>query len=152
MKTSIDGHQWSSLSVVSLLHPTPFPLSSPLYKSCRADPTLRSSLSPSPSLSLPSRTLSLSPTASPELIRAAPDTHSNATYPPSSPCSRRAQLAVVKLVTGLSASVRRSASVEPRRSSARMLTNDRAVSCPSNPAHQRSSLRMNENPRLKTTH
>jgi hypothetical protein len=77
------------------------------------------------------------------------------------PCSRRAQLAVVKLVAGPSASVRRSPSLEPRRSSyspfaslgrssVRTLTNDRVVPCPSNPARRCSSLRMNEITRLKT--
>jgi hypothetical protein len=39
----------------------------------------------------------------------------------------------------------------PSRSSARTLTNDRVVPCPSNPARRRSSLRMSENPRMKTT-
>jgi hypothetical protein len=43
--------------------------------------------------------------------------HSSPTYPPSSPCSRRAQLAVVKLIARLTAFVCRSPSVEPRRSS-----------------------------------
>jgi hypothetical protein len=85
------------------------------------------------------------------------------------------QLADVKLVTGQSASIRRSPSVRAppskriagvctssstddrtrspaRRRRARTLTDDRAVPCPSNSARQRSSLRMSENTRLKTTH
>jgi hypothetical protein len=45
-----------------------------------------------------------------------------------------------------------SPSVSPSRSSARTLTNNHVVPCPSNPARRRSSLRMNEKPRSKTTH
>jgi hypothetical protein len=39
----------------------------------------------------------------------------------------------------------------PSRSSAQTLTNNRAIPCPSNLARRRSSLRMNENTRSKTT-
>jgi hypothetical protein len=46
---------------------------------------------------------------------------------------------------------RRSPFVEPHRRRARTLTDDRVVPCPSNPARRRSSLRMSENPMLKTT-
>jgi hypothetical protein len=132
-----------ALKPTGTVTPSPRRLSLPsaLYKSPATPWSTPSPAEPSPFL----------PPARQNLSTQHPGTRSKATYSPSSPCSRYAQLAVVKLIAGPSAAVRRSSSVEPHRSSrptVRTHCRNYVVRCRRNhAAHQLCSFI----PRLKIT-